>query len=184
MGKNKTSVKICGITSIEQALKVCELGADAIGIISVKESQRYVDLEEKQKIFKVLKDLYPRVERVSVLKNHPLELLIDNLKKKANETIIQLHGDENIDYCQKLKQKIPNICLWKAFRIKDKKDLEKIKYYESFLDAILLDSWNKDTYGGSGKKIEQKYYFQALAKYMETPKIIHNLKVVKELLIL
>ena len=116
---------------IEQALQVCELGADAIGIISVKESQRYVDLEQKQKIFKVLKDLYPRVERVSVLKNHPLELLID-IKKKANETIIQLHGDENIDYCQKLKQKIPNICLWKAFRIKDKKTLKRLNIMKAF----------------------------------------------------
>ena len=46
---------------------------------------------------------------------------------------------------------------WKAFRIKNKKDLEKIKPYENFIDAILLDSWNKETYGGSGKRIEQNY---------------------------
>ena len=58
---------------------------------------------------------------------------------------------------QKLKQRIPNVGLWKAFRIKDKKDLDKIKIYENFVDAILLDSWNKETYGGSGKRIEQTY---------------------------
>ena len=49
---------------------------------------------------------------------------------------------------------IPNIGLWKAFRIKTEKDLDNIKPFEDIVDAILLDSWNKDTYGGSGKKIE------------------------------
>ena len=38
-----------------------------------------------------------------------------------------------------------------------KEDLDKIKPYENFVDAILLDSWNEETYGGSGKRIEQKY---------------------------
>ena len=28
---------------------------------------------------------------------------------------------------------------------------------DSFIDAILLDSWNKETYGGSGKRIKQQY---------------------------
>ena len=32
-----------------------------------------------------------------------------------------------------------------------------IKKYEKFLDAIVLDSWNKETYGGSGKRIEETY---------------------------
>ena len=47
--------------------------------------------------------------------------------------------------------------MWKAFRIKNKEELDKIKPYENFVDAILLDSWNEETYGGSGKRIEQKY---------------------------
>ena len=90
-------------------------------------------------------------------RNKPIDSIIKNLLREQNETVIQLHGDEDIDYCQKLKQKIPNISIWKAFRIKNKQDLDKIKVYENFVDAILLDSWNKETYGGSGKRIEQTY---------------------------
>ena len=152
-----TLVKICGITSIEQALKVAELGTNAIGIISVDESPRYVSPEKKKEIFKTLKNLYPKIDRVSVVKNSPFDSIIKSFLGDPSETIIQLHGDEDIDYCQKLKQRIPNVGLWKAFRIKNKEDIEKIKPYENFIDAILLDSWNKETYGGSGIRIEQNY---------------------------
>ena len=157
MLETNTLVKICGITSIEQALKVAELGTNAIGIISVDESPRYVSPEKKKEIFKTLKNLYPKIDRVSVVKNSPFDSIIKSFLGEPSETIIQLHGDEDIDYCQKLKQRIPNVGLWKAFRIKNKEDLEKIKPYENFIDAILLDSWNKETYGGSGIRIEQNY---------------------------
>ena len=157
MLKTKTLVKICGITTVDQAIQVAELGVNAIGIISVEESPRYISPDKKQEIFKTIKFLYPHVERVSVLKNSPIESIIKNCLGEPNESIIQLHGDEDIDYIQKLKQKIPNISLWKAFRIKNKKDLDKIKTYENFVEAILLDSWNKETYGGSGKRIKQTY---------------------------
>ena len=157
MPKTNTLVKICGLTSKEQALQVAKLGAHAIGIISVEESPRYVSAEIKKKIFKTLESIYPKIDRVSVVQNCPIDLIIKNFLGNPSETIIQLHGDEDIDYCKKIREKIPNIGLWKAFRIKTEKDLDKIKPFEDFVDAILLDSWNNETYGGSGKKIKSIY---------------------------
>ena len=157
MPKTNPLVKICGLTSEEQALQVAKFGANAIGIISVEESPRYVSAEIKKKIFKTLENFYPKIERVSVVQNCPIDLIIKNFLGNPTETIIQLHGDEDIDYCKKIRKKIPNIGLWKAFRIKTEKDLDKIKPFEDFVDAILLDSWNEETYGGSGKKIKSTY---------------------------
>jgi len=157
MPKTNTLVKICGLTSEEQALQVAKLGAHAIGIISVEESPRYVSPEIKKKIFKTLESFYPEIDRVSVVQNCPIDLIIKNFLGNPSETIIQLHGDEDIDYCKKIRRAIPNIGLWKAFRIKTQKDLDKVKPFENFVDAILLDSWNKETYGGSGKKIKSIY---------------------------
>ena len=157
MPKTNTLIKICGLTSEEQALQVAKLGANAIGIISVEESPRYISAEIKKKIFNSLESFYPNVERVSVVKNCPIDLIIKNFLGKPSETIIQLHGDEDIDYCKKIRKRIPNIGIWKAFRIKTAKDLDKIKPFEDFVDAVLLDSWNKETYGGSGKKIKSMY---------------------------
>ena len=157
MPKTSTLIKICGLMSEEQALQVAKLGAHAIGIISVEESPRYVSPEKKKKIFKTLESFYPKIDRVSVVQNCPIDLIIKNFLGNPSETIIQLHGDEDINYCKKIREKIPNIGLWKAFRIKTEKDLHKIKPFEDIVDAILLDSWNEKTYGGSGKKINSNY---------------------------
>jgi len=157
MPKTNTLVKICGLTSEEQALQVAKLGAHAIGIISVEESPRYVTAKIKKKIFKTLESFYPKIHRVSVVQNCPVDLIIKNFLGNPSETIIQLHGDEDIDYCKKIREEIPNIGIWKAFRIKTKKDLDKIQPFEDLVDGILLDSWNEKTYGGSGKKIKSTY---------------------------
>jgi len=143
--------------SEEQALQVAKLGAHAIGIISVEESPRYISAEIKKKIFNALERLYPKIERVSVVQNCPIELIIKNFLGSPSETIIQLHGDEDIDYCKKIRERIHKIGLTKAFRIKTEKDIDKIKPFEDFVDAILLDSWNEETYGGSGEKINSIY---------------------------
>mgnify|MGYP001163708928 FL=1 len=157
MPKTNTLVKICGLTSEEQALQIAKLGVNAIGIISVEESPRYISADIKKKIFQTLERVYPKIERISVVQNCPIDLIIKNFLGSPSETIIQLHGDEDIDYCKKIRKKIPNIGLWKAFRIRTEKDLDKIKPFEDFVDAILLDSWNKETYGGSGEKIKSIY---------------------------
>ena len=151
----KTLVKICGITSVDQALQIAKLGADAIGVISVKDSPRYVSPEKKKDIFKNLKKNFPHVKRVSVVKNIPLEMI--SINSFEFENVIQLHGDEDLSYSKKLRNKLPQIELWKAFRIKDRENIREIELFSDFIDAILLDSWNAKTYGGSGIRINSKY---------------------------
>ena len=157
MTVSKTQIKICGITSVAQALEIARLGVDAIGIISVEESPRYVLPSKKKEIFENLSKYFPKVKRVSVIKNVPINKILDALQSNRNENVLQLHGDENISYCKKIKKEFQQIELWKAFRIKRAKDLKNISLYSNFIDAVLLDSWNKETYGGSGIRIQQKY---------------------------
>jgi len=151
----KTLVKICGITSVDQALQIAKLGADAIGVISVKESPRYVSPEKKKDIFRNLKKNFPHVKRVSVVKNIPIELI--SINSFEFENVLQLHGDEDLSYFKKLRRKLPQIELWKAFRIKERENIKEIELFSDFIDAVLLDSWNKKTYGGSGIRINSNY---------------------------
>ena len=151
----KTLVKICGITSVEQALQIAKLGVNAIGVISVKESPRYVSPKIKKEIFKNLEKIFPKIKRVSVIKNIPLELI--NTNSFNSENVIQLHGDEDISYCKNLRRKFPQIEIWKAFRIKNREDIREIENFSDYIDVVLLDSWNEKTYGGSGIRIQTKY---------------------------
>ena len=48
MSKFKTLVKICGITTKQQAIQIAKLGVDAIGIISVEESPRFISANNKK----------------------------------------------------------------------------------------------------------------------------------------
>ena len=153
MIKSKTLIKICGITSIDQALQIAELGVDAIGIISVKESPRYVSLRKKNDIFSNLQKYFPEIKRVSVVKN--ISQKDEFIKYIDYENVLQLHGDEDLEYCKKIRIDIPQIEIWKAFRIKTNSDIEQIKPYTNYIDAVLLDSWNKDVYGGSGVRISE-----------------------------
>ena len=155
MFEAKTLVKICGITSVDQALQIAELGVDAIGVISIKESPRYVSPNKRKDIFQNLEKSFPNIKRVSVVKNFPLELICTNTFNFEN--VIQLHGDEDLSYCKNLRKKVPQIEIWKAFRVKDREDIERIELFSNFIDIFLLDSWNNKTYGGSGIRIESKY---------------------------
>ncbi len=155
MLKAKILVKICGITTVDQALQIAELGVDAIGVITVKESPRYVSTKIKKDIFRNLEKNFPQIKRVSVVKNIPLELICTN--SFDSENVIQLHGDEDLTYCKRLRSKFPKIEIWKAFRIRNREDTKGIELFSSFIDAVLLDSWNEKTYGGSGIRINYKY---------------------------
>ena len=151
----KTLVKICGITSVDQALQIAKLGVDAIGVISVKESPRFISAEKKKDIFRNLKKNFPNIKRVSVVKNIPIELIYINSFEFEN--VIQLHGDEDLSYCKKLRMKLPQIEIWKAFRIREREDIKEIEPFSDYIDAVLLDSWNEKTYGGSGIRIKSEY---------------------------
>jgi len=157
MTVSKTQIKICGVTSVTQAIEIATLGVDAIGIISVKESPRYVYPSKKREIFETLSKIFPKVKRVSVIKNEPINEILEGLQSDIYENVLQLHGDENINYCKNIKENFQQIELWKAFRIKKAVDLENISSYSNFIDSVLLDSWNSDTYGGSGIRIKKSY---------------------------
>jgi len=132
-----TRIKICGITNYDDAKLAADLGADYLGFIVYEKSPRYISIAAAEAI---IKQLPKKVKTVGVFVNMPLT----ELKKiKDLFDVIQLHGDEDMDYINKLKAKK----VWKAFRVKD--SLEALKNYE--VDGYLLDTFSEEKYGGTGK---------------------------------
>jgi phosphoribosylanthranilate isomerase len=97
------------------------------------------------------------IKKVGVFVNEDINI-VNEISHICGLDIIQLHGEETPDYCLKIDR-----CVWKAFRIKDLSSLDKIPQYT--VDAILLDTYSNDDYGGTGKAFDWKLTTELVEKY-------------------
>ncbi len=94
-------VKICGITSLEDAFMATILGADALGFVFAR-SKRQVSSSEARKI---ISHLPAFVTAVGVFMDQPLEY-VQRITCETGIDIIQLHGSETPEYCKQLDKPI------------------------------------------------------------------------------
>ena len=151
--KKSTAIKICGLTKTSQARSIAEFKINAIGVIGVKNSPRFVPEEECIKIFNEVEKVSSNIEKVLVIANEKFEEVKCINNRSTPPSVIQLHGNESVDYCRELKNEFPSIKLWKAFRLKSINDLEKTIQYEKNIDAILIDAWDNKSLGGTGNRV-------------------------------
>ncbi|HJX01867.1 MAG TPA: phosphoribosylanthranilate isomerase [Candidatus Humimicrobiaceae bacterium] len=151
-------IKICGITSLEDATGISYLGVDAIGFVLSTNSPRRVKPETAKEIITVLRGSGIKVPAAGVFVNEKIERVIQ-CSNLLGLDYIQLSGDEDDDYIKNLREGSGKIKIIKALRIKnknkDKKDMideidEKIDKLKDYADFILLDSYRKGIYGGTG----------------------------------
>jgi phosphoribosylanthranilate isomerase len=135
-------VKICGITNLEDALASIDAGCDALGFVFYKKSPRYIGVPAAKKI---IKQLSPLAIKIGVFANAK-EKTIKRIAKTCHLDMLQFHGNESPDFCQKFK----GYKVIKVFRIKNKIDLPQISKYKTF--AYLFDTFIKSKIGGTGKK--------------------------------
>jgi phosphoribosylanthranilate isomerase len=137
-----TKVKICGITNLQDALSAIKYGADALGFVFFNKSPRYISPIEARDI---INQLPPLIKTVGLFVNHSREDIL-SIVAETGIDIIQLHGDESPNFCEKLGHKYI-----RAIRVKSQSDI--VTANEQYLSAsgLLLDSYNKHIYGGTGE---------------------------------
>ncbi len=139
-----TEIKICGITSMEDAMAVAEAGADAIGFIFYRASPRFVTPEKAREI---IRGLASPIVKVGVFVNHdPRE--VDEIMRYCCLDMIQLHGDESPGYCARF----PAGSVIKAISGWAGEDTEPWVMYK--VRAFLLDAKDPLLYGGTGRKAD------------------------------
>lgn len=144
-------VKICGLTNLNQAQEIVSQGANSIGFICVERSPRYISPEKIKAITTVLPST---IDKVGVFADHSLGEITKTLEV-AGLTSVQLHGGETPDFCDRLRQILPNnIELIKAFRIKTAGSLQDIDRYLNKVDTLLLDAYHPQMLGGTGHTID------------------------------
>ena len=140
-----TRIKICGIKHLDDALKAVECGADAIGLIFVEKSPRYVSLTEARVI---AESMPPFVTVVGLFMNASAETVREALKV-VPLNLLQFHGEESPEFCDQFE--VPYI---KVLRMRDNANI--VAFAQDYPNAagILLDSYHKDTGGGTGQTFD------------------------------
>jgi phosphoribosylanthranilate isomerase len=138
-------VKVCGITSYEDAAMALDLGVDALGFNFYRRSSRFIEPVAARRI---IERLPPFALSVGLFVNVPQSEEVMESARTAGVHVLQLHGDESPEYCRKL-------CAWpliKAVRIGDGPIEENLEAFD--VQAFLLDSKDDELFGGTGKHFD------------------------------
>ena len=136
-------VKICGITSLDDALQAIDAGADALGFVFYEKSPRFITPEAARAI---VNQLPPFVERVGLFVNRtPLE--VDTICSQAGMGIAQIHFDVDERYLNAVKTKVLPVV-----RAKSAEDVMKFASRYRLVDAYC------ESYGGAGKRLNLEWF--------------------------
>jgi len=135
-------VKICGLTNYDDAAAALDMGADLLGFNFYPGSPRHLTPE---KAAAIINKLPAFADTAGVFVNASFE----QIKQTINEcqlNWIQLHGDEDPEFCGSFHS--INVKTMKALRVKNKSDIDRAEDF--FTDAVLLDAFDPQKYGGTG----------------------------------
>ncbi|MCK5233091.1 MAG: phosphoribosylanthranilate isomerase [Desulfobulbaceae bacterium] len=141
----RTRIKVCGMTDKSEVADTVAAGVDALGFIFVKESPRKV---EPDKVRAIVGDLPPFVDAVGVFVDEKAEV-VDEIVQYCGLTMVQLHGAESPEYCEKISTRAV-----KAFRVGPESTKSDLTPYEGKIAAFLLDTYSKKAAGGTGKTFD------------------------------
>lgn len=134
-------VKICGITSLADALAASEAGADALGFMFYPPSPRFISNGAAREI---IRELPPFIARVGVFVDPTDEQVRQAIAETGIDTL-QFHGNETPEFCRRFGLKT-----LKAFRVRDAESLRATEPFTS--EAWLLDSYVAGQLGGTGAR--------------------------------
>jgi phosphoribosylanthranilate isomerase len=123
-------VKICGITSEEDALLAVAMGADAVGFTFAPSSRQIAAARAAD----IAKRLPPEILTVGVFRDEAPERVVD-IVLGAGLAAAQLHGHESVEATRFVRQRVKVVI--KAFPGGDP-ELGNVNDYQA--DIVLLDS--------------------------------------------
>lgn len=146
--------KVCGITRGKDAIYSYYAGANYNGLIFYPKSKRYVTLDKAREIIDIARSANTKQEFVGVFVNDTIEKIVE-YAYLLKLSVIQLHGNEDENFINKLREKLPPYTkIWKAVGIKDKYPSKEIDSYLTLCDKVLLDNKNDTAFGGTGESFD------------------------------
>ncbi len=146
--EKKMWVKVCGVTTVEDAVEIAKFNPDAIGLNFYAKSKRCVSVDMAKRI---IRSLPTWIEPVGLFVNHS-QLEIEKICSTCGIRTIQLHGDETPELITMLKR----YRIIKAIRVGEEglsdafAELQALSDLNIQLFACLVDANVAGSYGGTG----------------------------------
>ncbi len=142
---SRTRVKICGITRLEDAEAAVQAGADAVGLVCVPASPRFIAGEQAAMI---ARRLPPFVASVLLFMDAPASFVREQIDRVA-PSLLQFHGAETPSYCAQFAR--PYL---KSVAMGAEQDLAQLAERYRDAAALLLDAHAPGEMGGSGQRFD------------------------------
>jgi phosphoribosylanthranilate isomerase len=168
-------IKICGLKHPDNIRSIAALTPDYMGFICYVSSPRFIsDMD-----IATLAELPKTVYKTGVFVNETVET-ITKLIDTYNFDAIQLHGNEDPEFCKSFKGKVTVI---KAFGVHQDFDFEQLNEFADNVDYFLFDT-KTDKHGGSGKIFDwsllDKYQLD-IPFFLSGGLSLENLEIVKSI---
>lgn len=131
-------LKICGMKYPDNIKSVATLQPDYLGFIFYEKSKRNFD--------GIIPEIPNQIKKTGVFVNATKEFILEKVKR-YNLKVVQLHGNESVDFCKEMRQN--NIEVIKVFSVGEVFDFDQLKVYENVCDYFLFDTKGKEK-GGNG----------------------------------
>jgi phosphoribosylanthranilate isomerase len=139
-------VKICGVTTLEDARHALDCGADALGFNFVPGTPRCLDEAAAAVITSALS---AGVERVGVFVNETPGR-VEAIARRAGLSAVQLHGEESPEMCRQLLER--GFRVIRGLRVRGPEIIEEAALYPDC--TVLLDAYVKGEPGGTGQTFD------------------------------
>lgn len=143
-------VTICGISSPAEAREVIAAGADALGFhIELEHAKSPCPVETVAQIIAGLPPYCASVLVTTLSRLQEVAVLVTTTRANT----MQYQGDSSLGELIAIREKFPYLKIYRVIHVFDDHAIGEAKQYEGVVDAVLLDTANKDTgqRGGTGK---------------------------------
>ena len=140
-------IKICGLRREEDIAYANECRPDFVGFVFADSKRKVTKSQAKH--LKAL--LHSDIVAVGVFVNEEVTKVAE-LVKEGIIQMVQLHGEEDNEYIERLRKLVGEIEIIKAVRVASKEDIRKCQ--KTAADYLLFDSYSIEAYGGTGKTFD------------------------------
>ena len=154
---NRPKIKICCISSLEEAFLAIKHGADALGLVGNMPSGPGVIADEL--ISQITKHIPPPIATFLLTSERKASDIIAHHQKVQTNTIQIVDSLLEMDYA-KIREAIPTVKIVQVIHVLNEKQIDEALEIEPWVDAILLDSGNPNLkvkiLGGTGNSHDWK----------------------------